>query len=331
VLDPLFSGISIGQALDDRRRKALKDNAAQPSGVLLEQHLDELVAERVENWRIDPLVLNWDDRKAPPSDIEIEVDSDVDREISDRTQPATVTGMEITFFVPFIGMPGLFHWRPSTHTGKPPRGFVLEERRLLSYSGFGADDPSVRRDLDQQEAAITQWVSWVNRDVGAFNAELPGLLRGALQARLDKVRAGEDLVAALGVPRAAFAVPRAALGVPRRQRPRSRRGHIEANAAEPSNMLDQSGAGLSRTPGRSDPAESFRAPPAERRQANHPGRPVGSGWLIANREELLDKYRKARQQAGRRPGQREFARALTMSVRTMCRYLIRFDLPWPPE
>jgi hypothetical protein len=167
--DPLFSGTPIGEAIEDQRQQALANVAALQRDELVKRDLDNLEAELVGSWRIDPLVLSWDDKMAPPSDIEIEVDRDMDLEISDETQPVEVTGTGVTLFVPFLGPFGLFHWRPSTHTGKPPRGFVWAERHLLSYSAFGADCATVQRELHQQEAAIKQWVSWVNREVTVFN------------------------------------------------------------------------------------------------------------------------------------------------------------------
>ena len=224
VLDPLFSGTPIGQALKDRRRLALEDIAAQPPDVLLRQHLDELVAERVERWRFDPLVLNWADKKIAPSEF--------DRVISGRTQSGKVAGTALTLVVPFTGMPGLLRMRPSTHARNPPGGFIWGKILLLSYVGVSPDDATVQRDLDRQEAVVKERVSSINKDVGVFNAELPGLLRNALQARLDKVRADEELVAALEVPRATLELPRAALEVLRRQRRTSRPGHTKANPAE---------------------------------------------------------------------------------------------------
>lgn len=231
VPDSLFSGAPIGQVFDDQRRKALEEVAAQPPEVLLEQPLEELLAERVERWRFDPLVLNWVDKKIAPGEFESET--------TVRSQSGKVAGTAITLVIPFTGMPGLLRMRPSIHAKNPPSGFVWGENLLLTSFGVSPDHATVQRDLDRQEAAVKERVSSINNDVGAFNAELPGLLRLALQARLDKIRADEDLVAALVVPRAALVVPRAALRVPRPQRRTSRRGHTKSNPAEPGHVEAQ--------------------------------------------------------------------------------------------
>jgi hypothetical protein len=177
VLDPLFSGEPIGQALAAQRRKVLKDLDDQPLDVLRTRHLDELVAELVARWRYRPLVLNWNAKARAESLDEIEIDSDANHETADQTRPGKIAGMAMTFVVPFRGQKGLFHLRPSTPTGHPPRGLVWPNRQLLSYAGVGADYPAVKRDLDEQEAAIKRWVAWVNCEIIAFNDELPELLR----------------------------------------------------------------------------------------------------------------------------------------------------------
>jgi len=330
VLDPLFSGTPIGKAIADQRRKALEDIAAQPPGVLLERPLDELVAERVERWRFDPLVLNWSDKKIAPS-------SEFDRVISGRSQSGKIAGTALTLVVPFTGMPGLLRMRPSTHARNPPGGFIWGKILLLSYVGVSPDDATVQRDLNRQEAVVKERVSSINRDVGVFNAELPGFLRNALQARLDKmrdkIRVNEDLVAALEIPRATLEIPQAALGVPRRQRPRRQRGHIEANAPEPGYLLAQNRVDPYRTPGWSDAAGVTTTQTQVRREAepSKAGRPPGSGWLIVDRADFLNRYRQLRQRSSRRPLQREFAQAADMSPRTVRTYLKRFGLRWPPE
>lgn len=325
MLDPLFTGTPIGKAIADQRRKALEDIAAQPPDGLLTQDLDELVAERAACWRFDPLVLYWADKKIAPSEVV--------REISDRTQSSKVAGTAITLVIRFTGMGGLLRMRPSTHARNPPGGFIWGENLLLSYFGVSPDHATVQRDLDRQEAAVKERVSSINNDVGAFNAELPGLLRSALQARLGQIRVSEDLVAALEIPRATLEIPQAALGVPRRQRPRRQRGHIEANAPEPGYLLAQSRVDPYRTPGWSDAAGVTTTQTQVRREAGPPkaGRPPESGWLIVDRADFLNRYRQLRQRSSRRPLQREFAQAADMSPRTVRTYLKRFGLRWPPE
>lgn len=112
------------------------------------------------------------------------------------------------------------------------------------------------------------------------------------------------------------------------------REYLEANPPGRPTLMGGTRADRYRTPGWSDLSEiNYLAQTLERRQAGRPksGRPPGSGWLINDRAELLNMYRQLRQRGGRRPSQVEFARANGMGTRTVRRYLLRFELRWPPE
>jgi len=324
MLDPLFSGTPVTEAIDDRRRQALASVAVLSRTELLESGLDDLVAERVKLYRLRPLVLNWKGKRLAPGEVDLMIS---------RLQPGKVAGMAITLLVRFSGMSGLLYMRPSTHIGRAPRGFVWGQKLLLSYFRINPDPTTAQRYLDWQEAAVKEHVLSVNHDVGTFNAELPELLRSAVQARLDKLRAGEDFAVALGVPLADHPVPQAALGVSRLTRPESGRGRIEANETELPNMLAQNSVDPFRAPGWSELSRVTPAQTKEHREAepSKSGRPPGSGWLIVDRAELLKKYLQLRQRSGRRPLQREFAQSVDMSARTLRTYLKRFGLSWPPE
>lgn len=82
-------------------------------------------------------------------------------------------------------------------------------------------------------------MSSINNDVGPFNADLPGLVHAEIKARLDKLRADADVVAALGVPR--------------RQHHTSSRGDIEPNTSGPADTHGQARVERYRTPGTSEP------------------------------------------------------------------------------
>jgi hypothetical protein len=197
VFDPLFGPDPIGQAFDLQRKKALDCIAEQPAYELRTANLDELVANLVTPYLMAPLVLRWKDKAAFPDNERIEVDHDA----SGRPLPVSLMG-EFIFVVPYDGMAGLFRLRPTRCIGKPPSGCVWESQKLLKYSVARADLATVRRALQQAEAAIKRWAAWVNQDVSTFNAELQRSMREELAARLDEIRAGDDILAALDVPQA---------------------------------------------------------------------------------------------------------------------------------
>lgn len=189
VADPLFSVTTTGKAFDDQRRKAAEYIAALPPERLQTRGLDDLTAEVVERYRIDPLVLVWHAKRGESRDVEIDVGGDV-----------KVPGKKITYYVPFTGPAGLFEMRPSTYTESPPQGVVGEQELQISYSGVEPDPATIRREFERQESDLNEWVSWIKTDVDAFAADLMGRVRAQVKARVDKARADTDLLTALGVP-----------------------------------------------------------------------------------------------------------------------------------
>jgi hypothetical protein len=197
---PLFDDIPIGEAFERQRRKMTTAVAELPAEVFQTRSLYDLAAELVDAYRIDPLVLNWDGVTAEVRQAEISVSADAKLEISSLTGPATVSGREITHFVPFSGAPGLFDMRPLMQTGDPPHGLVRGAELLISYSGVDADPATFQSEFDRQEANVKTWVAAIKTDVDAFNTDLARQVRAQLKARFVKTRADADLLAALGIP-----------------------------------------------------------------------------------------------------------------------------------
>jgi len=246
VFDPLFGPDPIGQAFDLQSKKALHCIAEQPASELRTANLDELAAHLVTPYLMAPLVLRWKERARLPDKDRIEVDHDG----SGRPLPVSPMG-EFTFVVPYSGENfGLFGLRPTRHVGEPPRGYVWASQGLLKYSVARTDPATVRRALHQAEAAIKRWVAWVNQDVRSFNTKLQRSMREKLAARLDEIRTGDDILAALDVPQATLELPQSPRDAPRHPGLATGRRRIEANggesmeAAEPASVPDpRKGAG----------------------------------------------------------------------------------------
>jgi hypothetical protein len=81
----------------------------------------------------------------------------------------------------------------------PPLGFIGEAHLQISLSGVDLDVATARGELDRQKSEVKEWVSWINADVDAFNAELTGEVRALLKSRFDKAKADAHLLAGLGV------------------------------------------------------------------------------------------------------------------------------------
>jgi hypothetical protein len=321
VYEPLFSGTSIREVLVDQRDKALGEVAAIAKEVLLLRNLDELVAECVRPWRLEPLVLDWAAKSV--------ASSEAGREGSGQ-QPRDLERTLVTLIVPITeGLPALLRCAPPRRIRKPPFGFIWGNRLLLSYSGGSRDPDVVRRDLEGQEAAVRDGVSRLNAEIDAFNAMLPQDLRAAIGARLAGIRAKEAWLDDIGVPRASLEVPMAAVDVARPTARTRRRGDSGASPAEPSHVE----APVAPTP--SSPSRPRRT------------RPRGTGYLTramvlqANRD--LDQELAAGKFKWREGSARPYVRLLDLAeqlgvaLSTLGDFLRREGLDWgehaswPPE
>lgn len=268
VFDPLFGPDPTDQAFDLTRKTVRASVAEVSADEIRRADLDDLAPRLVGPHRIEPLALRWEDKALLEGDDALDVDLDP----SDRARPVNAAG-EPTFVVPYAGTPGLFHLRPTSHRGRPPRGFVWQSQGLLKYSVARGDPATVMPALHQVEAAIMRWVGWVNRDVDSFNADLQRELRAALEDRLDKIRAHDDLVVALGVPQAPRESPSTPRDGPRHPGLVNRHGPTVADRTE---VRDATG-------------RSASPPGAGARKARTSGRPKGTRYLT--RSEVLNANR----------------------------------------
>jgi len=287
--DQLFEGPeTIGEVLAHWRLKALADIAALPSEMLLGGHPEELEAEVLERWRVNALDLDWDKSTSEAEEIQI----------SNGTRPGEATGTKVTLFVPLQGPPGLLHLRPSTPPEARPHGTVRGgETLLLNYSYVDADPVAVKREVDHEIAAVKESVSSINSDVEAYNIELPTLIHGALKTRFDRLRAADEVVAALGVPRRPHQTSGSdAIANPSTHPDANRQADAERHRPRPGHLPKPKGLASHTRRG--------------------PGRPQGP-YLVPTRADIVNPYRKLWTSSGRRPYWNQVAREMCVDERTL--------------
>lgn len=229
-----YGGGWLSSALDGNEQKMNEAASAIPKERVLSHTAEELAAELIARWGVEPLVLDWDAMTASSADTKVDVSSDWNRVIRDRGQPFYVDGTRLTFHVPFGGEGDLFKFQPSTHTLNPPRGIVRDRELLLVASAPADSRDGLKAALEGEIAKVKLYLGYVNADVEAFNLRLAASARAAAEHRRAKVLADQDLVASLGVPARdrGQAAPTYAVAPARPPEPPPARGHA-AKPAEP--------------------------------------------------------------------------------------------------
>lgn len=198
--DYLFTGDFINEAFRAQDEKLARAAEAIPSDRALGRSVDELAAELVEKFHVQPLVVDWGAMTATIGDAKVDVSGDWNRGPFLQSGPVNVVGTKVTYHIAFRGDEDLFKFRPSTHLMNPPQGVVKEGEVRVSLTVPAPVPDNVGAELDRQVAAIRTHLDWINNDVEAFNRRLVGTARQAAQRRRDKVLADHELAARLGVP-----------------------------------------------------------------------------------------------------------------------------------
>lgn len=190
----LFTGPQLSDVLRGRQANMEARAAALPPERALGVSPAELAAELVADFQVEPLTLLVHKVEAAQDEAQIE------RGYGSSGQRVSHPGTKITYFVPFTGEAELFNFQPSTFTSVWPNGVIRDGHLEVSHQSVDASADVVKRALNDAIGLVNRWVGFVNPQVEAFNASLPGWAQGAVDMRIAKLRADNDLVASLGVP-----------------------------------------------------------------------------------------------------------------------------------
>jgi hypothetical protein len=199
--DLLFSEVDLGGLLE-AQLGAVNDNVLQIDPARFESESDELLSASVASELVvSPLALLEDQISVSSTDAKVDVRFDPRRVVFDRSRPALVDGIEVTYHVPFSGDATLLKCRPNQYTMNPPRA-VLGDSNELSFPYDQANrDVAATKTLFQDDlAALKQWLPWVNQQVTEFNASLEARVRGRVQQRRQELTRTRTDLESLGYP-----------------------------------------------------------------------------------------------------------------------------------
>lgn len=135
-----------------------------------------------------------------PREVQIDVSRDPNRMIYDRSQPFFLTGLEVSFHVPFVGDAQLFDCRPNQFSLSIPTGEVRADELILTYQTLTHDPNALRIQLDADLTQIVQHLEWSGQLVGQFNRSIRANAITWISQRRTKLLKDKGLVEALGFP-----------------------------------------------------------------------------------------------------------------------------------
>jgi len=180
----LFCEYDLRAALDAQLAK-VNDHVLKIDSQRFDKETDDLLAASVASELVvSPVELLEDQISVSAADAKVDVRYDPNRFIRDRSRPAYVDGLEVSYHLPFVGDRELFKCKPNTFTLNPPRAVVAQSQELTFPYDQANRDVAATKPLFQQDlATLKQWLSWVNQQVNEYNASLETRVRGRIQQR----------------------------------------------------------------------------------------------------------------------------------------------------
>jgi hypothetical protein len=196
----LFNDGDLSASLRAQEQKVGQAAQVIPADHALAASAEDLAAELVAEFRVEPIVLDEAAMTLSHRDEQIDVSRDPMRFISDPSRPFYVPGTAVTLHIPFRGDTGLFKVRPSRFTLSPPFGEVVDGELRISESVPAPVPADIKARLERELAQIKSYIETANADLAAYNTRLEGLALAAAKKRREKVIADHDLVASFGIP-----------------------------------------------------------------------------------------------------------------------------------
>jgi hypothetical protein len=157
-----------------------------------------LAADIASELVVAPLELVEDDISVSSRDVKVDVSQDFRRAVFDRSRPAYVDGIEVTYHVPFRGEKKLLQCLPSRFTFNPPQAVIAPGELRFPVQQPDRDVASTKRSFEEELARVKEWLPWVNSQVEAYNSSVEAAARNRVAQRRRELEQTADDLSSLG-------------------------------------------------------------------------------------------------------------------------------------
>lgn len=160
---------------------------------------DELIAAGIASSLVArPIEVLETDIEVSTADTKVDVSGDFNRAVLDRSIPAQVDGVEVTYHLPYRGDRELLNCRPSSFTLNPPRAVISGTELRFPYDSANRDVAGTKRLFDDDLRKLKEWIPWVNQQVAVYNSALEEHVRARVVQRRAELDSEKSQVAGLG-------------------------------------------------------------------------------------------------------------------------------------
>jgi hypothetical protein len=113
--------------------------------------------------------------------------------------PHLVPGIEVSYYIPFVGDKRMFTFRPSTWSGNIPGAELGDSELRITFVRPGQDVAATRPEFDRQLSLIKQHLGWLEENCRTLNQSLPVLARREITARKSRLEQMTQSAESMGV------------------------------------------------------------------------------------------------------------------------------------
>ena len=189
--DLLFFKANINALTDAQQRNMGGEIQGLDPDRLLNTPVDDLVAYFAQKYRIEVPTLHRDQAL-------LDEPRETYQEVNDYGRQIRIPSTLIKLTVPFDGEKDMFYVRPSTFDTAPPRAAVTSDGVVLELVIRSSEQDQVKNTLNRALDDIERYLGWQRPTIEAFNANLAGQARQAIEARRARLLQDRNLVSGLG-------------------------------------------------------------------------------------------------------------------------------------
>jgi hypothetical protein len=189
--DLLFFKADINAVTDAQQRNMGGEIQGLDPDRLLNTPVDDLVAYFAQKYRIEVPTLHRGRAL-------LDEPRETYQEVNDYGRQIRIPSTLIKLTVPFDGEKDMFYVRLSTFDTAPPRAPVTSDGVVLELVIRNSEQDQVKNTLNRALDDIERYLGWQRPTIEAFNANLAGQARQAIEARRARLLQDRNLVSGLG-------------------------------------------------------------------------------------------------------------------------------------
>ena len=196
--DLLFSEYDLRDVLANQL-SSVGDRVIKIHQERFERESDEMLAAAVASELVvAPLELTEEEISVSSRDSKVDVSQDFNRAVFDRTRPAYVDGIEVTYHVPFRGDKELLRCSPDTFTFSPPYAVLAANELQFPYKQADRNVAVTKQRFTDDLQRVKEWIPRVNGQVTEYNSSVESAVRQRVTQRRQELERTNDDLGSLG-------------------------------------------------------------------------------------------------------------------------------------